>query len=125
VPNFVFNHIYIFMMLLFGIYSQLIMRWQVGLAGPLPECFEGKIYFVVRLLLTPWVISAVLATFFAGVSWMLALTKFEISYAYPWVSLNFIFILLADVLFFGEKFSSAKCLGTVLIIAGIVVLARR
>ena len=121
--SFALHHIYIFMMLLFGVYSQLIMRWQVGLAGPLPENLEGKVVFVVRLLLTPWVISAVLATF-AGVSWMLAMTKFEISYAYPWVSLNFILILAAGILLFGESITLAKGVGTLLIIAGIIVLAR-
>ncbi|SBW09503.1 conserved membrane hypothetical protein [uncultured delta proteobacterium] len=118
------DHLYIFAMLFFSVYSQIIIRWQVSLAGPLPESLEGKVMFVLRLLLSPWVITALAATFFSGISWMLAMTKFEISYAYPWASLNYVFMLTLGVLLFGEQFSLGKLAGTLLIVAGIIVVAR-
>lgn len=120
----IFDHCYIFAMLVFSVYSQLIIRWQVSLAGPLPENTGDKAMFIMRLLLSPWVISALTATFLSGVAWMMAMTKFEISYAYPWASLNFVFMLAFGVLLFGEQFSMAKLAGSLLIVAGIVVLAR-
>jgi multidrug transporter EmrE-like cation transporter len=119
-----FDHTYIFSTILFTVYSQLIMRWQVGHAGPLPADFAGRFQFIVVLLLNPWVISGVVATFFAGVSWMLVLTKFEISYAFPFVSFNFILVLLASVVLFQESLSVTKVVGTVFVIFGIVVIAR-
>jgi multidrug transporter EmrE-like cation transporter len=79
---------------------------------------------VANLLVNPGVLSGVAATFFAGVSWMLAMTKFEISYAYPWMSLNFILVLLLGVMLFNETFTTAKVFGTLLVIAGVVVIAR-
>ena len=118
------DHLYIFAMLFFSVYSQLIIRWQVSLAGPLPERLEDKGLFVLRLLLSPWVISALAATFCSGVAWMLAMTKFEISYAYPWASLNFVFMLAFGVLLFGEQFNMAKLAGTLLIVGGIIIVAR-
>lgn len=119
-----FDHGYLAAMIFFSVYSQLIIRWQVSLAGPLPETLEGKALFIFRLLLSPWVISALAATFFSGISWMLAMTKFEISYAYPWASLNYVFMLAFGVLLFGEHLTLTKMIGTGLIVAGIVVLAR-
>lgn len=118
------DHFYLLAMIFFSVYSQLIIRWQVSLAGPLPENIEGKGLFVLRLLLSPWVISALAATFFSGVAWMLAMTKFEISYAYPWASLNYVLMLAFGILLFGEHFNTAKLAGTLLIVSGIVVLAR-
>ncbi len=115
---------YIVSTIVFTVYSQLIMRWQVQLAGPLPTPFSGKLSYVAQLLLNPWVLSGVVATFFAGISWMLAMTKFEISYAYPWVSINFVLMLLLGVLLFGESFNIAKVFGTLFVIAGIIVIAR-
>jgi len=100
------------------------MRWQVQLAGALPEGTSGKLHYVANLLVNPWVLSGVVATFFAGVSWMLAMTKFEISYAYPWVSLNFVLMLLLGVVLFDETFTAAKVFGTLLVIAGVIVIAR-
>ena len=119
-----FNHIYIIATIFFGVYSQLIMRWQVSLAGNLPADNMGKVYFIGKLLLNPWVLSGIGATFLGGITWMLAMTKFEISYAYPFISLNFILVLGLGVFFFNESFSSMKLLGTLLVIVGIIILSR-
>lgn len=118
------DHLYIASTIVFTVYSQVVMRWQVSQAGALPIDLMGKVKFVGLLFLNPWVLSSIIATLFAGISWMLAMSRFEISYAYPWVSLNFILMLLFGVLFFSETFNSAKFLGTLLVIAGIVVISR-
>lgn len=111
-------------MIFCGVYSQLIIRWQVLKAGALPESFQGKAIFVARLLLNPWILTALAATFIGGVAWMLATTKFEISYAYPWVSLVFIFVFLGGIFLFGESFTFPKIAGMLLILSGIVVIAK-
>lgn len=118
------DHIYIFSTVIFTVYSQLIMRWQVSAAGPLPPGLPDKIGFVIALLLNPWVMSGILATFLAGISWMLAMTKFEISYAYPFVSLNYILVLAAGFLLFQETITFTKLAGSALVILGIIVIAR-
>ncbi len=120
----IFDHMYIFLSLFLGIYSQLIMRWQVSQAGALPEPLWGKVTFIGSLFLNPWVFSALVATFLSGVAWMMAMTKFEISYAYPWMSLNFVCVIGLSALFLGESLNAAKIIGSLLIIAGIIVLSR-
>ena len=40
------DHIYIAGTIVFTVYSQLIMRWQVSLAGALPTDLLGKMHFV-------------------------------------------------------------------------------
>lgn len=100
------------------------MRWQVSAAGALPTDTPGKINFVIELLLNPWVLSGIVATFLAGVSWMLAMTKFEISYAYPFVSLNYILVLAAGFLLFNETINVTKLAGSALVILGVIVIAR-
>jgi drug/metabolite transporter (DMT)-like permease len=119
-----YDHFFILMTIFFTVYSQLIMRWQVGNAGSLPADTPGKFSFILALLLNPWVLTGVASTFLAGVSWMLAMTRFEISYAFPFVSLNYILILLAGFLIFGESFSLVKLGGTFLVILGLLVIAK-
>lgn len=122
--NRLLDHIFILSTIFFTVYSQLIMRWQVTLAGPLPAEMSEKFAYVSSMLLNPWVLSGIVATFLAGVSWMLAMTKFEISYAYPFVSLNYILVLAAGFMLFHEGVSSAKIVGSIMVILGIVVIAR-
>lgn len=118
------DHGYILSTVIFTVYSQLIMRWQVSLAGTLPADTLGKIQFVAQLLVNPWIFSSVVATLLAGISWMLAMTRFEISYAYPWIGLNFVMMLIFGILIFDESFNMAKLLGTFLVIVGIVIIAQ-
>jgi multidrug transporter EmrE-like cation transporter len=118
------DHIYIVGTIVFTVYSQLVMRWQVALAGELPDDLIGKIHFVVQLFLNPWIISSIFATLLAGVSWMLAMSRFDISYAYPWIGINFFLMLFFGVLLFDESFGLGKIAGTFLIVAGIIAIAR-
>jgi len=118
------DHLYIAGTIIFTVYSQLIMRWQVSKAGELPVDVIEKLTFVAKLFLNPWIMSSVIATLFAGVSWMLVMSRFEISYAYPWISLNFLIMPLFGVLLFDESFGLTKLLGTCLVTVGIFLVAR-
>lgn len=118
------DHLYILSTILFTVYSQLVLRWQVGNAGQVPADAAGKVGFIASLLMNPWVITGIVATFLAGVSWMLAMTRFEIGYAYPFVSLNYVIVLAASVLFFQESLSGPKIVGTILVVVGIVVISK-
>jgi drug/metabolite transporter (DMT)-like permease len=118
------DHSYIAGTIIFTVYSQLIMRWQVSSAGALPVDFMGKVQFVAHLFLNPWVLSGLFATLFSGISWMLAMSRFEVSYAYPWICLNFVLMLVFGVLLFNESFNLAKVLGTLLVVAGLIVITR-
>ena len=118
------DHFYIISTIFLAVYSQLIMRWQVSIAGELPEDLRGKVVFVVELFFNPWIISCIVATLFAGVSWMLVMTRFEISYAYPWVSLSFVLMLILGVFLFGEEFSVNKLVGTIVVVFGIIIITR-
>lgn len=120
----IIEHGYIATTVLFTVYSQLIMRWQVTAAGALPADCLGKFFYVLNLILDPWVLSGIVATFLAGISWMLAMTKFEISYAYPFVSLNYILVLVAGSIFFDESISMSKLAGSALVVLGIIVIAK-
>ena len=118
------SHGFIALCILFTVSSQLIMRWRVGLAGPLPEATEARMRFVLDLLLTPWIWLAVICTFLAGVSWMLALTRFELSYAFPFTGISFLIMLLAGALLFQEHVSLARVAGTLLVMLGLIIVVR-
>jgi len=121
--NRLMDHIYIFAMVFLTAYSQIIMRWRVGMAGALPQGWSGKIQFIAHLLMNPWVLSGVAATFLAGVSWMLALTKFQLSYAYPFTSLVYMLVLLSGVLLFNDSTSPGRLLGTAVVMVGVLIIA--
>jgi drug/metabolite transporter (DMT)-like permease len=105
-------------------YSQLIVKWRVTVAGALPNDFVKKVVFLIWLWFDPWIMSALLAVFCAGLAWMAAMTKLELSYAYPFMSLAFVLVLICSAFFFRELVTVPKVVGLLLIICGIIVASR-
>jgi multidrug transporter EmrE-like cation transporter len=118
------GYIGVFLTIIFTVYSQLIIKWQVNSAGELPLDSFGKVKFLFFLLLNPWVISSIIATLGAGLSWMLAMSKFDLSYAYPFVSLVYVFMMVASVVFFNESLTTNKMIGVFFIMTGIIILTK-
>lgn len=119
------NHLYILGTVFFTIYGQLIIKWQVTRAGALPVETTEKIWFLLGLVFNPWVLSSLAAAFLAFLSWMIAMTRFELSYAYPFTtSLTFVLVLGLSFTLFQESLTISKLLGTGLILAGIIIASR-
>jgi multidrug transporter EmrE-like cation transporter len=102
-------------------YGQLIVKWQILGAGDYPSSWGGRIAFLGRLLLNPWVISVFVGAFLAAMCWITALTRFDLSVAYPFMSLSFVAVLILSSVFFGETITPLKTIGIGLIVAGLVV----
>jgi len=56
--------------------------------------------------------------------WLAALTKAPVSTAYPMLSLGYVVVAGASVLWLGETLTPGKVLGIVLICAGVVLVSR-
>ena len=115
------SYLCIFCTILFTVYGQLIIKWQVVRAGAFPVELAGRMWFLLHLIFNPWVISGLFAGFLAFLCWVVTLSKFELSYAYPFISLTFVLVLLFSGVFFQEAVTITKVLGILLIMAGVVV----
>lgn len=110
--------------ILFTVYGQLVVKWQVAKAGSLPVALSDKIPFLAKLIVNPWILTAIAAGFGALLCWLAAMTKFELSFAYPFMSLAFVLVLILSVLLFNEALTAPKVMGVLLIMAGIIVASR-
>lgn len=115
------SYFYVICTILLTVYGQLIIKWQVLQFGALPEGGREKILFLLQLLLTPWVISAFLAALLASVTWMAAMTKLQLSHAYPFMSLAFILVTIFSAWLFHEPITTPKVVGLALVILGLAV----
>lgn len=104
------------------VYGQLMLKYQLEEAGELPD--HGRVAFLLKLLLNPWVISVWVAAAIAALAWMRALAELELGRAYPFVGLTFIITLLGSAAFFSEQLTPPKVVGTIIIVAGIAVASQ-
>jgi len=105
-------------------YGQLVIKWQANLFRPATEGLLSRLPGVVQLLLQPWIISAFVAAFAASLCWMLAVSRLELSKAYPFMALNFLFVCIAAVPLFGESFTIAKGIGLATVVLGLIILSQ-
>ena len=118
------DYLYILGTILLTGYGQIVVKWQVSAAGPFPAAPIEKLWFLARLVFNPWVLSGFAAAFGASLCWMAAMTKFQLSYAYPFMSLSFALVLLSSAVLFRESITPAKVLGVALIAFGVFFASR-
>lgn len=118
------GYFYIFGTIFFTVYGQIVLKWRMNGVGSLPESTTEKIVFLLKVLFDPWILSGFLAAFVASFFWMAAMTKFDISYAYPFMSSAFVLVFLLSVILFHEPITWQKVAGLILIVAGIIVTSR-
>jgi len=118
------GYLYIAVTLIFTVCGHLIIKWRMGLKGELPTEFVEKIVFLLRLFGDPWILSSLFGAFLAALAWMAAMTKFELSYAYPFMSLSFVLVLVFSAVFLYEPITVAKVVGMAFIVAGIIIGSR-
>ena len=120
------RYIYVFATLFFTVYGQLILKWRITKLGfTLPDTgIADKFLALIRLVFDPLILSGFIAAFVASLFWMAAMTKFEITEAYPFMSLAPASVVILGVWLLGETFTIGKVIGLVLIIIGLIVTVK-
>jgi multidrug transporter EmrE-like cation transporter len=117
------GYFYILGTIVCTVYGQLILKWRIGKYGELPDAFFDKLVFLFKLLFDPFIFSGFAVAILASFFWMAAMTKFDVSYAYPFITagLTLLTVILA-ILLLGESFTLPKVLGVLFIVIGVSIM---
>src|SRR5690349_9837213 len=102
------GYIYIILTILLTAYGQLMLKWRMNALGVLPEDLYSKFIFLIKAIFDPYIFSSFVAAFIASLTWMAALSKFELSFAYPFMSLAFVVVLIASYYLLHEPINYYK-----------------
>ena len=58
------------------------------------------------------------------ICWLIALSQKDLSYVYPFISLTFIIVLFLSYFVLKEQVSTARIVGTIVIILGLMIIVR-
>jgi drug/metabolite transporter (DMT)-like permease len=118
------GYLYIFGTILFTIVGQLLIKWQMAKVGQLPDPLGEKLLFVLACFINPFIVLGFLSALVASLCWMAAMTKFDLSYAYPFMSLSFLLVMIFSSIMFHEPITLQKVVGMFLVILGIIIGSR-
>jgi multidrug transporter EmrE-like cation transporter len=104
--------------------AQIMLKKGMIGVGNLDIAADGLISTVFRVVFNPFVFFG-LATFVVSMaSHLIVLSKVQLSYAYPFLSLAYVVVAAYSYLFFAEDVGLARLAGFGLIIAGTVLIAQ-
>lgn len=121
------GYLYVFLTILFTVYGQIILKWRISDLNWSLNTTEGigqMIVSYMKFLFDPLIFSGFVSAFVASVFWMLAMTKFELTYAYPFMSLSPALVFIVGIFVLGETFTIGKLLGLFIIMIGIIVTVK-
>lgn len=85
----------------------------------------GNLYSVgLNVALNPFVLAGLLCYVFSVVIWLLVLSRVEVSYAYPLLSVGYVVTALAGYFFFSEQLSLVRWSGILVICFGVWLITR-
>ena len=104
--------------------AQLLLKAGVRPLGALAVSASTLVDTSLRVL-SQWPILAGLACYVVSVGvWLIALSRVEVSVAYPMLSLGYVVNALFAYWLFGEALGPMRCAGIAIILVGVYVVAR-
>jgi drug/metabolite transporter (DMT)-like permease len=109
---------------LLNAFAQLWLKAATRISGPLVASDSSAMDRAMKLLMVPSLWYALTAYGFSVIVWIVGLSRVPVSQAYPLLSLGYVLNIGLAWWLFGEVPNVQRVAGIVVIIAGVVLVAR-
>jgi uncharacterized membrane protein len=106
---------------IFAAFGQV--SWKLGMnqAGQLATL---NLTTLSTVLLNPYVLLGFVMYGLSTIFWLIALSKKDLSFVYPFISLTYILVLVLSSLVLKESIGLNKIVGTLAIMIGLIIISR-
>ena len=104
--------------------AQITLKQGMRNIGPFAFSMENLIPVGIKIMLNPFVVAAVLCYAVSVIVWILVLSRVDVSYAYPLLSVGYIVTAIAGKTLFGEALGPARLAGVLVICLGVYLITR-
>jgi drug/metabolite transporter (DMT)-like permease len=116
--------VYILISVLGGAIGQVLLKRGMSSMGPL-TLSAGKLpSMLIAMGTNPFVVIGLIVYVGSTIFWLTALSRVDLSYAYPFASLSYIAMLLASWQIFHEDISILRLAGSFVILVGVILISR-
>jgi drug/metabolite transporter (DMT)-like permease len=116
--------VYILISVLGGAIGQVLLKRGMSSMGPL-TLSAGKLpSMLIAMGTNPFVVIGLIVYVGSTIFWLTALSRVDLSYAYPFASLSYIAMLIASWQIFHEDISVLRLAGSFVILVGVILISR-
>ena len=116
--------IFIFLTIAFTVAGQILVKQGMLQVGSNPSQLGLFPTFFWKALTNAYVFLGFGCAFAASLTWIVAISRSEISFAYPFMGLPIVMVLTLSPLIFGETVPLTRWLGTLIVCLGIWIATR-
>ncbi|PXA96915.1 transporter [Nostoc sp. 3335mG] len=104
--------------------AQLMLKAGMSAMGPISFTADTAILRIFQIVFSPWVFAGLVTFVISMASHLYVLSKVDISFAYPFLSLAYVAVAIFAWLVFKEDLGALKIAGIALICVGTVLIAQ-
>jgi multidrug transporter EmrE-like cation transporter len=116
--------LYILISVLGSAIGQLLLKKGMNSMGPVTLSFNQLPSVLWQMATNPNVFFGLAVYLIGTIFWLAALSRVDLSFAYPFASFNYVVMLVASWMMFDEKITFSRLLGTVVIGIGVLLISR-
>ena len=116
--------LYILISVALGAAGQILLKKGMNSVGPVTLTLERLPVTLWHIGTNPYVLVGLLVYVSGTVFWLAALSRVDLSYAYPFASLSYVVMLAAAWLLFSENITPIRLLGTLIVGLGVILISR-
>ncbi len=117
-----------FVLLLTGVLlnagAQLLLKAGANSVGPVSLTTDSLVSASIRFATEPHILGGLVCYAISVVVWIIALTRVEVSVAYPMLSIGYVVNAAAAWALFNEQVTPMRMLGIGIIVIGVWIVAR-
>lgn len=104
--------------------AQIMLKQGMMSLGPLSFAADTMIQRIFQIIFNPWVFIGLTTFVISMASHLFVLSKVDLSFAYPFLSLAYVVVAVVAWLVFKEDLGAAKIAGIALICVGTILIAQ-
>ena len=118
------NFLLIVICVVLGICGQLLLKQGMSSDPDRVDRVDEVLPRLMKAAMNPVVIAGFLFYAVSAALWLIVLTRNELSYAYPLLSMGYIAVVVLSRVFFHESVTATRFLGTLVIAVGVWLISR-
>jgi len=104
--------------------AQLLLKAGTNAVGQFEFSAENVVPVGLKLAFQPYIVTGIVCYLASLVIWLMALSRVQVSIAYPMLSIGYVLNAVAAWYLFGESVSPMRLAGIGIIIVGVYIVAR-
>lgn len=104
--------------------SQILLKHGMNTIGKFDFSGGNLLSMVPVVALNPFVVGGLVVLVFSMGLHLMALSRVDLSFAYPFLSVSYVLVLIAGYFWFGEAVNASRIIGVALICGGTYFIAR-